>query len=221
MISSSRAVIFANGELRDLGAVHRVLQPGDFLVAADGGLRHLRSLGLLPNLLIGDLDSVSEEDADLLRSSGVEVRRYPVEKNETDLELALEAVSQAGYSSIRVVAALGGRLDQTLANLFLLRLPGLEHLDLRLDDGLEEVVLIRHRLTLVGGPGDVVSLLPLDGPAGGIQTDGLYYQLKHETLFPEHTRGISNVMLGSEASISLERGQLLCVHSRSKNEEIL
>ena len=209
-----RAVIFANGEIKDYPAARRLVQPGDFLVAADGGLRHLQSLNLLPGLLIGDLDSVTREDIAALQSAGVEIRRYPVEKNETDLELALLAVAMAGCRTIRVAGGLGGRLDQTLGNLFLLMLPGMEYLDLRLDDGREEVCLVRRQTLLEGHPGDVVSLLPFNGPASGIETEGLSYPLERETLYPEHTRGISNVMLGARAAISLEKGLLLCIHTR-------
>ena len=223
------AVIFANGEIGDYAAARRLVQPGDFLVAADGGLRHLQVLNLLPGLLIGDLDSVTPEDVAAMQSAGVEIKRYPVEKDETDLELALLAVASAGWRTVRVAGGLGGRLDQTLGNLSLLLLPALEgpalegpalagpalaDLDLRLDDGREETWLIRRQTTVEGRPGDVVSLLPLNGPAAGIVTVGLQYPLRHETLYPEHTRGISNVMQGQRAAISLEKGLLLCIHTR-------
>jgi len=218
------AVIFANGEIVNYTAASGLVQPGDFLVAADGGLRHLQVLNLRPNLLIGDLDSVTAEDVAVLQTAGVEIKRFPVEKNWTDLELALLAVIEAGWRTIRVAGGLGGRLDQTLGNLFLLMLPGrvrpgLEYpgglgLDLRLDDGREEVWLVRSPTIVNGCAGDVVSLLPLNGPASGIFTQGLQYPLDHEILYPEHTRGISNVMLGHQAEISIEKGQLLCIHTR-------
>ena len=215
MVELERAVIFANGEIQDYPAVRRLLQPGDFRVAADGGLRHLQALHLQPHLLIGDLDSVAAQDVAALQSAGVEVRRFPVEKNETDLELALLAAAAAGCRILRVAGGLGGRLDQTLGNLSLLMLPGLEDLDLRLDDGREEVILVRRQVSLAGRPGDVVSLLPFNGPAAGVATEGLYYRLEGETRYPEHTRGISNVMLGERATVSLEKGLLLCIHTRT------
>jgi thiamine pyrophosphokinase len=224
------AVIFANGEIKDYPAALHLVQPGDFLVSADGGLRHLKVLNLMPALLIGDLDSVTAEDVAALQAAGVEIRRYPVEKDWTDLELALLAVVAAGWRTIRVAGGLGGRLDQMLGNLFLLLLPaqpgpslagprltepGLADLDLRLDDGREEIWLVLRQTTVNGCVGDVVSLLALNGPAVGIVTEGLQYPLDHETLYPEHTRGISNVMQRQQAAISLEKGLLLCIHTRS------
>ncbi len=219
--SHKRALIFANGEQINLEALRAQIQPGDFRVAADGGQRHLRSLGLEPDLVIGDLDSLAPEEVERLKKQGVRVEQHPVHKDETDLELAVEAVRKAGYTTLLIVGALGGRLDMTLANIFLLGLPELSGMDVRLEDGQEEVFLIsskndpgRASGTVNGQPGDRVSLLPLGGPARGIRTSGLFYPLLGETLYPEHTRGISNRMLEAQALITLEEGQLVCIHTR-------
>jgi thiamine pyrophosphokinase len=211
-----RAVIFANGILPDLAAAKRQLRQDDTLVAADGGLHHIQGLGLQPNLLIGDLDSVSAADIQALEDAHIAVLRYPSEKDETDLELALDWSAGQGFRSILIVGALGGRLDQTLGNLFLLTWPRLAGIDLRMDDGLEEVFAITASAALHGAPGETVSLLPLQGPARGITTTGLRYPLRGETLWPERTRGISNEFLEEYATITLEQGCLLCIHSRKR-----
>ncbi len=208
-----RTVVFANGELPDLEHARALLRPDDFLIAADGGLRHIKSLGLRPHLLIGDLDSVLPEDLLLLQSEGVEIRRHPVEKDETDLELALTAAAEKA-DDILVVAGLGGRLDHTLGNLYLLLAPRLAGLEIRLDDGIEEAFWIRCAADLTGQPGDRVSLLPLLGPVEGVVTTRLRYPLKAETLYPEHTRGISNEMITRSARVSVAAGVLLCIHTR-------
>jgi thiamine pyrophosphokinase len=210
-----KAFIFTNGELAKPPAIAELIRPDDLLVAADGGLRHLTRLGLRPDWLVGDLDSVAPEDVESLQAAGVRILRYPVDKDETDLELALQLVISTGYTVIRIIAALGGRLDQTLGNLFLLQLPELADCDVRLEDGREEVLLIRQQIELTGQPGDVLSLLPLGGPAYGIRTEGLRYPLHDETLWPERTRGISNVFLGDLARVRCERGMLLCIHTHS------
>ncbi len=214
MLPPKRTVIFVNGRLRSAQRLAALLRPDDWRIAADGGLRHLRRLNLAPHLLIGDLDSVTEEDVQWAASLGAEVRRYPREKDETDLELALRAAVQGGSREILLAAALGGRLDQTLGNLFLLMRPELDGLDVRLEDGHEEVFLIRGPVELHGRKGDVVSLLPLNGPAEGVTTRDLQYPLRAETLYPDGTRGISNVMLGSTAGVALSAGLLLCIHTR-------
>jgi thiamine pyrophosphokinase len=207
-----RAVIFANGELTDPLAARSLIEPGDFLVAADGGARRLAALGLKPGLVVGDLDSLSSDEVLALREAGSEVLQFPPEKDETDLELALLETVRRGYGQIFIAAALGGRLDQTLANVFLLALPELAGVDARLHDGREEAFLIRGVGEITGQAGEIVSLLPLFGPAEGIHTTGLRYPLRGETLLPERSRGISNELLGELAEVRLEKGILLCIH---------
>jgi thiamine pyrophosphokinase len=216
-MSGPRALIFANGVQINLEAAAALIQPNDFLVAADGGLRHLRSLGLEPGLLIGDLDSVSQEDATWVKQLGGRVMQYPVHKDETDLELALLLVVREGYQTVLILGALGGRLDMTLGNISLLMLPELKGRDVRLEDGMEEVFFIypeQEGSLILGKPGDRVSLLPWGGAAQGICTEGLYYPLCGETLYPDRTRGISNQMILDHAQVSLESGMLICLHTR-------
>ena len=101
MISPKRAVIFVNGRLRSPKRLVALLYADDFHIAADGGLRHLRRLDLKPHLLIGDLDSVTGQDVQWASANGAEVRRYPREKDETDLELAIQFVINLDCQSIR------------------------------------------------------------------------------------------------------------------------
>ncbi len=213
-MNPERAWIFVNGDFIDYVYLRRAIRPGDLVVSANGGLRHLRHLGLLPNWVVGDLDSIDAAQKDWLRDHGVQVEQHPPEKNETDLELALARAIREGCERIRIVAAQGARLDHTLANLFLLTQLDLQSLDVRLEDGREEVFLIGSEGAIEGAPGDLVSLLPLDGSAQGVTTAGLYYPLAGETLLADRTRGISNVMLGERATVSLERGRLICIHTR-------
>lgn len=212
MSKTERAVLFANGEALNLTTLE--LQAQDFLVAVDGGLHHLQALGLNPQLLIGDMDSLSTQEVEACQQAGIEILRYPPAKNKTDLELALDEVLQRGYRNILIAFALGGRLDQTLANLALLSRPDLNDCAVRIDDGVTEVTLLRHTITLACQPGDTVSLLPWAGAAGGVVTHGLEYPLEGETLLPWQTRGISNRCTDERFSVSLKQGALLLIHSR-------
>ena len=204
-----RAVIFANG-----GFSHPdPLLPGDFVIAADGGARYCLELGITPHLVVGDFDSLDPASMQALEQAGVELARYPERKDFTDLELALQHASQRGADEILILAALGGRWDQTLANLLLPASQALCCARITLVDGAQEIHLLRggEQLELQGDPGDTVSLIPLKGDAVGVATGGLEYPLAGETLFFGSTRGVSNVLLAEPAWVSLQGGLLLCV----------
>jgi thiamine pyrophosphokinase len=211
-----RAVLFANGEMPQAALILPFLKPDDTFIAVDGGLRHLRNLNKTPTLLIGDLDSLTPAEVEAAEAQGIEVRRFKVDKDETDLELALLAAVDMGFKEVLLVAALGGRLDQTLGNLFLLTMPELTGVKAVIENGTEEIFVIRDTVEIEGIPGDIVSLLPLNGSVTGVETSQLSYPLRHETLLPEKSRGISNVMLTERAGVSIESGSLLCIHSRQQ-----
>jgi thiamine pyrophosphokinase len=211
-----RALVFANGDLNDGPAVQTALRfaPESLIVAADGGARLALACGLVPQVIVGDLDSLAAGDVDDLRGRGAEMARHPAEKDETDLELALMAAARRGATWIRVIGTIGGRIDQTLANISLLTLPDLAGRDARLVAGSQTLWLIgpgEHRLE--GAPGDTISLLPLAGDAQDVRTDGLEYPLRGETLRFGPARGVSNVMHGASARVTLSAGLLVVVHT--------
>lgn len=201
-----RAVIFANGQLtRPI-----LLQPDDLVIAADGGTHHCLGLGIRPQIVIGDLDSVREDELRALSASGTEIITYPARKDFTDLELALQEAQKRGADQVLLLAALGKRWDQSLANILLpAALPGL---NITILDDQQEIHFIRtgESLMITGQPGDTVSLLPLGGDGIGITTHGLEYPLYQEMLPIGSTRGVSNVMLQDQASVKLGLGLLLC-----------
>ena len=211
----NRALIFVNGEIENLDFIREMIETDDFLIAADGGSEHLKILGINPNLLIGDLDSVVNSSNEISKQAEFEVQKFPREKDETDLELALRETVKRGFSNLVIVAALGGRLDQTLGNLALLQQPFLDGYQVTMEDGINEIHLVRSEITITGKMGDIVSLLAVNQPAVGVITKGLKYPLKSETLYPYQTRGISNEMLSNTAYVALSQGQLLSLHTRN------
>lgn len=211
-----RALIFVNGELLDSGAARAIVKPEDVIIAADGGARHALALGIIPNAIIGDFDSLSEAEVRVFSDMGVHTLRFPTSKDETDLELALAHAVRAGHRPIIIIGANGGRLDQALGNITLLSDPEFIDSDVRIDDGVTEAFFITAKASIHGKAGDTVSLLPWGNPVEGVSTDGLVYPLVKETLLPYRTRSISNQMLAETAKVSLKRGLLLCVHIRKK-----
>ena len=148
-----------------------------------------------------------------MRTLGAEIIQHPRRKDYTDLELALQHACSSGAETILVFGALGLRWDQSLANLLLPALPVLAKVPIVLMDGAQEMSLVGRRKihSIVGRPGDTVSLIPISGDVTGVTTHGLKFPLKNETLFFGSSRSVSNVLLASEASIELEQGLLVCV----------
>lgn len=210
---NNRAIIIANGPLKEAQSARRVIQEGDLLIAADGGARHCLNLGLIPDILIGDFDSLNQDELATLQSTGVQVIRHPAKKDYTDLELAVRHAVSLGFTEIQVIGALGARWDQTIANIFLPANNDLSGIRMRMIDGNQEVTLMRDedQLTVHGKAGDILSLIPLGGDALGVTTQGLEYALNRETLYFGATRGISNVLLNQTAKIHLRAGYLLCI----------
>lgn len=210
----NRVIIFANGDLSDPDRTRALLRPDDFILCADGGTRHALALGVKPNLIIGDMDSIDRNQFDDLQKADVEVELFPRDKNETDLELAVDMAIGLDPGEILIVAALGGRMDQTLANIAVLASPNLLHRPVRIDDGVEEILFCRDRVLVNGGSGDFISLIPWGPAVHGVQTGNLKWPLEKETLYPGRTRGISNEMLSGSATIRIASGLLLVVHTR-------
>lgn len=213
-MSATRAVIFANGLLPDLAAARMLLRPADVLFAADAGASHILRMGLLPALVVGDLDSMPEEDLQNLKAAGVRMVQHPQDKDLTDLELTINSALEEGHRSLLIMAALGGRLDMTLSNLSLLTRPDLLDLDVRLDDGVEQVLFVRREAHISGQAEDTVSLLPWGGPVEQVTTSGLRWPLSDDRLESYETRTISNEMQAAEVVIRVGSGLLLCIHRR-------
>ncbi|MGD8397852.1 MAG: thiamine diphosphokinase [Anaerolineae bacterium] len=214
-----RAIIVAAGDSPGDEEWARWMQRGDLIVAADGGAARILSQGLVPHIVIGDMDSLPDSARSKL-DDGVEIVEHPRAKDETDLELALTYAAQRGVQEIVVLGALGGRLDHTLSNVLLLALPKLESITVRIVQGAEEAILVRggEEISLQGSKGDVVSLLPWGGDARGVTTDGLAWPLERVTLHFAFSRGVSNVMTGPEARIGVEGGYLLVIHGPSPED---
>lgn len=209
-----RIVIFANGEIPDIEKARLLLRRDDTIICADGGTRYALALDVRPNLIIGDMDSAERDQLNMLKEADVPIELFSHDKNETDLELAINHAIGLNPNQIIIIGALGGRLDQTLGNIALLSDTRHLSLDIRLDDGVEQVFICRDQVQVHGSRGDLVSLIPWQGAVTNVRTESLKWPLKNETLYPEKTRGISNEMLGAAASISIGSGRLLIVHRR-------
>ncbi len=193
------------------------LAAADLLVAVDGGAEALAALGLVPSLLVGDMDSITLETLRAFEGQGVEIVPLPTAKDETDTEAALRLVIDRGADDIAVYGALGGpRLDHLLGNLLLLSAPWLAGVAVRMVDDRHEAFLVGGDVVFGGEEGDIVSLLPLSQEVQDVRTSGLLYELAGEPLRRSATRSLSNVMTGPEARVTHGEGLLLLIHYRGR-----
>jgi len=188
------------------------------IIAADGGTTHCRELGIIPSIIVGDLDSIKPDYLSCLQKSDTEIISYPANKDQTDLELAIRKAIELGCDEILVLGALGARWDMTIANLLLPALSDFSKVAIRLIDGRQEIIMLRGEgeLTFKGKKGDILSIAPLGKDAEGVTLQGLEYPLKDDVLKFGATRGISNVLLEDTATVYLKKGLLLCIHIRKE-----
>ena len=219
-MKKKNAYLFVNGSMGSYSGLQKEITADDYIVAVDGGYRHIEKLNIKPDVIIGDMDSIQYDGLKNLRLQNIEIIQYPSEKDETDLELALDHVIVRDFDRIIVVAALGGRLDHTLTNLFLLTDPKLKDRRVMLFDGVENVFLIESNTKLECNIGDRISLVPILGKVEGVVTKGLKYPLNNETLFTEKGRGISNEVVSKNVEIKITSGQLLCIHTLREKRDL-
>jgi len=183
------------------------LPEADLVIAADKGIDNARQLGISVDLLVGDLDSASDGSEAFAGS----VQRHPVDKDQTDLELALAAALKAGMQSVTVVGTMAGRVDHALGNLLLLTADRWQALriDARIDSA--RVWVVRDRVAVDGAPDDLVSLTVVGGPATGVSTSGLAWPLDSALLESGPGLGMSNRMTGPTAELSVQQGVLLVI----------
>jgi thiamine pyrophosphokinase len=197
-----------------------VLPPDATVLAADSGIELAQSLGLPIHLAIGDFDSVGADALARAEAEGALVERHPAAKDATDLELALDAARALGPRRIVVLGGHGGRLDHLLGNALLLAHDAYAAIEVVAQLGPARIAVVRSGLELTGSAGDVVTLLPVQGPAAGVVTAGLRYPLDHEDLHPGSTRGISNELVDPTARVTLRSGVLLVVQPRPSTPEL-
>jgi thiamine pyrophosphokinase len=199
----------------------------DLVIAADGGARKAYRAGLVPELVVGDGDSLGESGLAEIRAAGISLELVATAKDESDLELAVLAAVARDATRLTILGALGGpRFDHSIANSWLLAHAALDGRTAVLLDARSRVRLLSARpdgdaaaaerveAVLAGIPGDLVSLFPFGADALGVTTHGLAYPLCDEPLHAGPARGLSNVRTAAEARVSLRSGRLLIVETR-------
>ena len=181
------------------------------LICADGGARYIHALGLTPDLIVGDMDSLNGELQRDFVMKGSRIIRYPEVKDETDSQLALEMAFMMMPDEIRIYGAFGARIDHTLANLTLLTAAADRGIETCLVDQWCEIFLIRQKAAVEGEIGQTVSLLAFGADVTGVTLEGFEYPLRNATITLARPIGVSNRLTSAQGVISVESGNLLVI----------
>lgn len=213
-----RAIILSNGNLSGLDRLKENIDKNDFIVCTDGSATFALENNIHPNLVIGDFDSTTASIFKKLKQKNINLIKYPMIKDKTDFELAVDFLLKKKFKEIIVFGILGDRLDQIIANINLLIKIQIENKDsmIKIIEGNQDLYILYKDIEISGKIGDLISIIPIDGDVIGITTTGLEYRLNNETLKYGLTRGISNILNQSKTKISVQKGHALVVHTFKK-----
>ncbi len=185
--------------------------PPAAVICADGGARHLDGMGVFPNLIVGDMDSLNPETRRDYEARGCRIVRHDQRKDETDTELALHEAFRMEPTEIWIWGALGYRVDHTLANISLLIQGREKGIEVKLIDEWCELFLIERRAVLDGEAGQTVSLFPFAGPVAGVTLTGFEFPLKEAVMEAGRPYGVSNRLTSDRGIIDVKSGRLLAI----------
>lgn len=213
-MAAPTAIVVAGGDTD--APVPRALPSADLVIAADSGLDRAAALGLTVDIAVGDFDSATPQAVEAARRRGVPIQQHPTAKEATDLELALDEAMLHAVDRIVVVGSAGGRLDHLISTSLLLAREEYAAAEITAHFGAATLHVVRRSVTLLGTPGELISLIPLQGKASGVSTTGLQFPLQDEVLYPGSTRGISNEFVLSKATVTVTTGVLLVVQPQEE-----
>ena len=211
-MTSRRVVIIAHGELKDFSFYRNLIGDNDLVICVNGGTRHALALGLSPDLVIGDLDSLRASDQEAVKQVKAKLIKHPSEKDKSDLELALDHAVGLQPSEILIIGALGGaRFEHAFINVLLLKIPLGKDIPARIIEERQEILMAKKEAALSGAIGDYLSLFALTEEVRGITTEGLKYPLNNESLYYASSLGLSNELTSSQVKVNFQSGLLLLV----------
>ena len=211
-----KSCIILNGKINDYKFIKSIIKNEnyDYIICADGGANHAYEMEIIPDFIIGDLDSAKENIVDYYRNHNVKFEKFPSKKDETDTELCIYLAKKLKCSEIHIIGALGGRIDHTLANINLLH--NIRNFDIKcklISEKEEILIAIDEEIQVEGKVGDIISIIPINGDANGITLENLEYPLNNYDMKFGVPLGISNVMIDTECTIKVEKGSLLIIRN--------
>lgn len=210
-----KAVIFAGAKITDYEFCKEYTEDADILICCDGGMHHAKEMGIMPNYIVGDFDSVSRETLEYYKEKNIPMLQFPAKKDQTDMQLGIYLALEKGVTDLVLLGGIGSRFDHTLANAHLLLGLLKKGIRARLVDENNCVELVDKPLTIHGKVGDLVSTIPLSMMVKGITLTGFAYPLTNRDLaVDDELVAVSNVLAEEEATIEFTEGYLFVIRSK-------
>ncbi len=206
MNEMKRCVIVGGADINKAERIREMIEPGDFVIYCDCGLRHREALGIEPDLIIGDFDSWQKPETD------TETIVLPVIKDDTDTVYAVKEAVKRGYDEFLLIGVFGGRLDHTLGNLSILLNLFKQGKKATAVDDYSIITVVGKEPQHIGSEYAFFSLLAIDGEAKGVTIKGAKYPLENAVITPDFPLGVSNEVLpGKTAEVSVKEGSLILI----------
>lgn len=209
-----KGLIISSGNISDYKLLENLIKSHEFILCADGGIRHLMKVNAIPHLLIGDLDSVYETGLDYINKNHIKVVKHPVMKDETDTELAIDYLIDKGFDEITLVGVTGSRMDHTLSNILLLKRLNDKGIKGELIDGFNTIYFIDKELKLKKEKDFYTSVIPTSNEGAIVTLQGFLYPLDNHHIQFGSTLGVSNQIVEDYGIIKIIEGECLIISSR-------
>lgn len=208
-----KAAILSNGTVKNIDFLRSFIENCDLFICADGGAKYAQILSIKPDILVGDFDSLDEDTLNYYIKLGVEIDRYPKEKDYTDTQLAIDKAIELGSNEIVLLCATGNRLDHTLANINMLYYLYNKGIKAEIIDEYNRICLLRGENVIRGKEGDTISFIPFFGDIKKIILKGFYYELNGVRLSKDISLGVSNIFIGEVGYVNTGDDFVLAIYS--------
>lgn len=209
-----KGLIIASGTINDLDLLKKEIFKHDYIICADGGIKYIYDMNVKIDGIIGDLDSVDDRFSKFINKNNIPIMKFPIEKDETDTELAIKYLSDKGCGYITLMGVMGSRMDHTLANIFLLKKLAGNNIEGRILDENNTIVLSKDYMKIEKREGYYLSIIPITPSGVMVSLRGFYYPLRNSLIEYGTTLGISNKLVDEEGEIFITKGEALIIESR-------
>lgn len=209
-----KGLIISSGYINNYSLLKKLVEEHDYIVCADGGVDHIISIKEIPSVVIGDLDSISEEGMKYIDRNNIKTIKHPVMKDKTDTELALVYLIKQGINDITLTGVTGSRMDHTMSNIFLLRNLNKNNIVAKIIDDNNVIYFANKSIKIKKKKDTNISIIPITSDGITVTLIGFLYPLNKKFIDYGSTLGISNEIVEDYGNVIIHKGEALVMESK-------